>query len=180
MKRKTKNKIKDKLLNLTADLLESLYFAGGDTFLAAISKKEAFRIFNENYYHKYTETPFTKWLDRLRRQGYISYAPGSTSFEFTSKTKIKLAKAIGSRIGESNNYHFISFDIPEPQRKSRDNFRKAIKNLGCRKIQKSLWVINKDVYDYIQMLAHEFKIEKYVINIISSQSDIDGILVRMF
>jgi len=157
-----------------------LYFAGGDRFPTTISKYDAFSIFNKKYYHKYTESSFTKWIDRLRRYGYLDYSPNSTSFEFTCKTKIKLAKAIGLRIGESNNYFFISFDVPELKRKSRDNFRNAIKNVGCKQIHKSLWVINKGVHDYIQMLAREFRIEKFVVNIISSQSDIDGILDRMF
>lgn len=180
MKRKTKVILKHTLLNITADLLETLYFFGEDSFSAILSKKEASKIFHSNYYHKYTDTAFTKWLDRLRNQGYINYESGSESFEFTNKTKIKLAKQIGKNKPELDIYYFFSFDIPETMSASRNRFRKAIKHLGCKQIQKSLWVINKDVYDYVQMLAREFSVEKYVISVVSSQTDIEGLLDRMF
>jgi len=180
MKRRTKVILKDKLVNITVDLLEFLYFAGGDTFSAMLSKKQAFKIFNDNFYHKHTETPFTKWLNNLRDQGYIAYKPGSTSFQFTNKTKIKLAKPIGEKIKETEIYYFFSFDVPEKKRDSRNGFRKTIKNLGCKQIQKSLWAINKDVYDFVQMAAREFGVEQYIISIVSSKTDIDGILDRLF
>jgi len=180
MKRKTKAIIKNKLLNITADLLEQLYFMGGDTFSAALSKKSAFKIFNNNYYHKYTETPFTKWLDRLRSEGYVSYEHGSDSFEFTTKTKLKLAREIGENCSEHDIYSFFSFDIPETKRTQRNKFRIAIKKLGCKQIQKSLWVTNKNIFDYVQLFALELGIERYIISIISSKTDIDGLLDKMF
>lgn len=172
--------LKEKLLNITADLLEQLYFMGGDTFSAALNKKSAFKIFNSNYYHKYTDTPFTKWLDRLRSQGYVSYEHGSDSFEFTNKTRIKLAKQIGSKVNIADQLLFISFDIPETKRNNRNRFRKSIKELGCKQIQKSLWVSNKDIYDIVQVFALECEIGQYVITIVSSQTDIDGLIEHMF
>lgn len=180
MKKKTKVQLKNKLLNITADLLEHLYFIGGDTLSAALSKKEAYKIFNSNYYHKYTETPFTKWLDRLRNEGYVTYKHGSNSFEFTTKTKIKLAKLIGEKLPEQEVYSFFSFDIPETMRDNRNGFRHSIKNLGCKQVQKSLWVTNKDIYDLVQAFALEFGVEQYLISIISAKTDVDGLLDRMF
>ena len=180
MKQKVKNKIKQKLVNVTIDLLESFYNAGGDILTASISKKEAYKIFNSNYHNTWTEVPFAKWLYRLRDQGYITYTKGSDSIEFTFKTKLKLMSQIGKKVNESNNYHFISFDIPEVLRKSRDSFRTAIKSLGFKQIQKSLWVINKDVYQVVQLISYGLGVEKYIANIISSQSDIDGVIDKMF
>lgn len=180
MKKKTKIILKNKILNLTADILESLYFAGGETSRGSISKYDAFNIFNSDYHHKYTDTPFVKWLNNLRTQGYVNFKHGAESFEFTNKTKIKLAKQIGQKCPVQDIYSFFSFDVPETKRSSRDGFRKAIKNLGCKQIQKSLWATNKDIYNFIQIYAREFGIERYVISIISSQSDIDGLLDRMF
>ena len=180
MKRKTKVILRDKILNITTDLLEHLYFTGGDFLAASLSKKKAFKIFNNNFYHKYTETPFTKWLDNLRDQGYITYEHGSESFEFTNKTRIKLAKQISEKVEEQDVYSFFSFDIPETKRDRRNGFRNAIKNLGCKQIQKSLWATNKNIYDLVQIYAREFGVEQYVISIVSSQTDIDGLLDRMF
>jgi len=180
MRRTTKTKIKERLVNITIDLLEHFYNAGGNFLTASISKKEAYRIFNSNYYQTYTEVPFAKWLYRLRDQGYVTYSPNSESIEFTFKTKLKLLKQIGQKIDESTKYHFLSFDIPEKLRKSRDTFRGAIKDLGYERVQKSLWVINKDVFEIVQAVAYEIGIEKYLVNIISAQSDIDGILDKKF
>lgn len=180
MKRTTKNKIKDKLVNITIDLLENFMFSGEKLLAMSLSKKEAYKIFYNNYYLKYTEVPFAKWLYRLRESGYISYFRDSESIEFTFKTKLKLMKKIGSRIKESNSYHFLSFDIPEEKRRNRDSFRRAIKDLGYKKIQKSLWVINKDVFEIVESLAYEMKVEKFLVNVISAESDIDGVLDKIF
>ena len=180
MKRTTKTRIKEKIVNITVDLLEHFYNAGGNILAGSISRKEAYRIFNSNYYGSHTEVPFAKWLYRLRDQGYVKYTPKSESIEFTFKTRLRLMKQIGKKIEESTSYHFLSFDIPETLRKSRDTFRKAIKDLGYIQVQKSLWVINKDVFYVVQQIAYEIGIEKYVANIISAQSDIDGVLDKKF
>lgn len=180
MKRSTKNKIKEKVVNITIDFLEHMMFVTENIMAASISKKDAYRIFYGNYETTYTQVPFSKWLYRLRDRGYIRYTHGSKSIEFTLKTKLKLLDKIGKSIEESNNYHFISFDIPEKSRKSRDSFRDAIKDLGYKQIQKSLWVINKDVFEIVQSIAYGIGVEKYVVNVISAQSDIDGIIDKMF
>jgi len=180
MKKTTKTKIGDKLVNITIDLLEYFYNVGGNTFDATISKQKAREIFYGNYYQTHTEVPFAKWLYRLRDQGYITYTPGSDSFEFTLKTKMKLIDKIGNIAVESIYYHFVSFDIPEKFSKARNAFRRALKALGFKRIQDSFWVINKDVYSFVQEIAFELKVEKYIVNIISAQSDIDGVLNKMF
>jgi len=180
MKRSTKAKIKDKAVNITIEILEYLYNVGGMTFDASISKKTASNIFHQNFYQTYTEVPFAKWLYRLRDQGYLKYTPGSDSIEFTTKTKLKLIDKIGSNATELENFYFISFDIPETKRSDRARLRQALKALDFRRIQDSLWVTNKNVYNLVQEIALELNVEKYIANILSQQSDIDGIISNMF
>lgn len=180
MKRSTKAKIKDRVINITIELLEYLYNVGGTTFDAAISKKAAYKIFNQNFYKQYTEVPFAKWLYRLRDQGYLKYSADSDSVEFTTKSKLKLLDRVNLASTELDQFHFISFDIPEYRRSSRANFRIAIKSLGFKQVQASLWVTNKDVYNLVQEFALELNVEKYIANIISAKSDIDGIIDKMF
>lgn len=180
MKRSTKAKIKNKLVNITLEILEYFYNTGGFTMDAMISKSAARKIFYGNFYRTYTEVPFAKWLYRLRDQGYLSYTPGTESIEFTFKTKLKFLRQIGKHIDESSHYHFLSFDIPETEKTSRDTFRRAIKELGYIQIQKSLWVINKDVFDIVQAICYKFGVGKYVVNVISQETDIDGILDKKF
>lgn len=180
MKRSIKAKIKDKAINITIELLEYFYNIGGMTFDAAISKKAAYKIFNQNFYKQYTEVPFAKWLYRLRDQGYLKYSTDSDSVEFTTKTKLKLIDRVGITTGELEQFHFISFDIPEYRRNARARLRQALKSLGFKRIQASLWVTNKDVYDLVQEITLELNVEKYIANIISAKSDIDGIIDKMF
>lgn len=180
MKRSTKTRIKDKLVNITLEILEHFYNVGGFTMDAMISKSAARKIFHSNFYKTYTEVPFAKWLYRLRDQGYLSYTPGTESIEFTFKTKLKFLNQIGKQIEESPHYHFLSFDIPETEKTSRNMFRKAIKELGYIRIQQSLWVINKDVFDIVQTICYQLGVGKYIINIISQETDIDGILDKKF
>jgi len=52
--------------------------------------------------------------------------------------------------------------------------------LGFKQIQESLWVTNHGVYDLVQEIALEMNIKKYIINIISAKSDIDGAIDKMF
>jgi len=179
MKRNTKAKIKDKAVNITIELLEYLYNIGGTTFDAVISKKAAYKIFKQNFYKQYTEVPFTKWLYRLRDQGYLKYSTDSDSVEFTTKSKLKLIDRVKLVSDELDQFHFISFDIPEYRRSARAYFRRAIKSLGFKQVQASLWVINKDVYELVQEFARELNVEKYIANIISAKSDIDGIIDKM-
>jgi len=180
MKRSTKAKIKDRMVNITIEILEYFYNMGDMTAKAIINKSLAKSVFDKNIYKTYTEVPFANWLYRLRDQGYLKYTADSESIEFTLKSKLKLLNLIGKKAAETNYYHFISFDIPEKLKKLRDAFRRAIKNLGFKQIQKSLWVINKDVYQLVQEIALELKVEKYIVNIISAQSDIDGVLDKLF
>jgi len=90
MKRSKKAKIKDRVINLTIEILEHFYNIGGAPLEAAFSKKSVYKIFNQNIYREYSEVPFAKWLYRLRDQEYLCYSANSDSVQFTTKSKLKL------------------------------------------------------------------------------------------
>ena len=50
--------------------------------------------------------------------------------------------------------------------------------MGFVQIQKSLWVIDKNVTDLVEMAAYEYKVEKFVAYIVSEKSDIEGIIAK--
>ena len=172
------NNIIKGIVNITADLLEHFIIAAENILTASVSRKKAYQMFNSRY-GDISRSSSSKFFNNLKRQGYLKYEKSTDSFVFTTKTKIKLAKVIGKNIGLSKKFCFFSFDIPEQLKFNRDKFRKSIKDLGCKQIQKSLWVTNKNIYDLVQEIAEELGIEKYIICIISEKTDIDQTIRRI-
>lgn len=109
------------------------------------SKKDAYEILNRNFGGSWTRTKSSKVLHNLRRDGYLEIESGSAgSIKFTSKGKLKILDQISNNLPLDGRYCFVSFDIPEDLRVRRDSFRRAIKGIGFKQIQRSLWVSNKN------------------------------------
>jgi len=167
---------------ITAKVLECLFNTLEDFAELAISKKAAYRhlsVFDKEY--EWTETKLGKWVESLKREGYIEFKEisGKRSIEFTDKGRIKIVELIASKIPCDGLNRFVSFDIPNDLRNQRDGFRKAIKKMGFRQLQQSLWVINKDVGDLVQIAEYEFGVEKYSAYIVSNHSDVDGVIKKI-
>jgi DNA-binding transcriptional regulator PaaX len=121
---------------------------------------------------------FRQTLYGLEKNDYIAINHENQSVAYTNKAKLKkIERFVRNRL-EEDCYRFVSFDIPEILRRQRDAFRRALKRIGFIQIQKSLWVINKDVGDLVELAAYEYKVEKYVVYLVSSRSDIDGIIKK--
>lgn len=154
-----------------------------ETFLvASISKKDAWKIINNYYDFEWTLTKFDRQLSSMKQRGYLNLVEknGQKSIEFTNKAKIKILDKIAERKKSDDKLRFVSFDIPEELKQNRNLFRRSIKRLGFKQIQKSLWVVNRNVSDLVEMAAYEFRVEKYIVYIISNKTDIDGLIHRMF
>ncbi|OGD63138.1 hypothetical protein A2215_01590 [Candidatus Berkelbacteria bacterium RIFOXYA2_FULL_43_10] len=126
----------------------------------------------------WTKSRFTHTIYNLKKSGYLRLDSASQSVEFTNKAKLRIVDQIAKSRSKVSEYRFVSFDIPEPKRRLRDGFRRAIKKMGFVQIQKSLWVINKDVGDLVELAAYEYGVEKYMAYIASAKSDIDGIIAK--
>ncbi|MEI8143322.1 MAG: hypothetical protein WCG48_01740 [Candidatus Berkelbacteria bacterium] len=141
-----------------------------------ISKKAAYR----NLYYggsNYSRDQFSRKVSNLTRHGYLEKdANHPDSFRFTNKAKLKIIEKLVPR--KDGVHRFISFDIPEAMSTKRNQFRKTIKRLGFRQIQQSLWVIDHDVSELIELAAREYGVENYIIYIVSSTSDIDGYIKK--
>ena len=181
MKKETTRIIKTK----TADFLEMLYYSLDDFGTVVVNKKEMYRYVYGQGGGRATNEDLSKsligkWINALRGRGYIQVkkSPDRQSIEFTNKGKLKIVESIASRIDKDRTYRFVSFDIPEDRRLNRNRFRAAIKNIGFTQIQQSLWVIDKDVADFVQMAAYEYGVEKYTVYVVSAGSDIDGAIEK--
>ena len=109
----------------------------------------------------------------LKRQNYIDVSQGD-SIEFTTKAKIKAIDKFIPFDQADHRRRLVSFDIPETKRRERDGFRRAIKNMGFRQVQKSLWVIDKNIGNLVEIAALDFKVEKYVAYFVVEKSNIEN------
>jgi virulence-associated protein VapD len=184
-----KRKIKDerpsrkKAKTLTITMLENLWDFVNEVGEVALDRKAPFRlVYGNTYPQKYTHTQFSRHLYSLHIRGYLEYAfkGGRKSISFTNKAKLKILDKIVEGLAQDNRYRFVSFDIPEELRKNRDQFRRAIKQLGFKRIQKSLWVTNRNVSRFVEIAAYESGVEKYIVFIIAEKTDIDGLIEKMF
>ena len=175
------HKPKITLGSITVEILQSLFDAMDDVAMHNINRYQAYGAINKTY-RWYSRSQSARVLGELQRRGYlrISNAGGGSSVEFTTKAKMKIIDRITAEREPSERYHFVSFDLPQEFRKKRDQLRRSIKRPGFVQIQQSLWVTNKDVGDLLQAIAGELEVEKYLVYIVSSMSDIDEVLKNKF
>lgn len=129
---------------------------------------------------QWPETKITRQMYEMERVGYIKHNHQSDSIEFTNKARIRIIDTLSQKHEVDGMYRFLSFDIPEQKRALRDGFRRSIKRLGFKQVQKSLWVCNKNVSDLVEAIIIEYKVNEFVTYIISEKSDIDDHIGKMF
>lgn len=114
----------------------------------------------------------------LKRQKYVEFDEGD-SVRFTNKAKIKLIDKFVSLNQPDRKRRLVSFDIPETRRKQRDAFRRSIKQMGFRQIQKSLWVCDRNIGDMVEVTSREFGVEEYVAYFVVESSNIDKFINKI-
>jgi DNA-binding transcriptional regulator PaaX len=145
-----------------------------------ISKKEIYHLLYKSLGNDWSESKCSNHLSELKRRGYLEFEGrgNQVSVHFTNKAKIKTLETLATRMKVDGKKRFISFDIPEDKKEKREYFREALKELGCFKIQSSLWFTDRNIGHLIEVAAYTFGVEKYVIYIIAEKTDIDGILEK--
>ena len=172
---------KKKAKNITLDILEFILSIPTATVDGFINKNKIINGYEENGSLTYD---MRKWMSSLRQKGYLEESydykdKKGGSVRLTNKAKLRLFDKISNSIKNDGRYRFVSFDIPEEMRSNRDKFRRSIKRLGFVQIQRSLWVVDRNVGEYVELAAYENKVEKYVAYIVSEKSDIDGYIARL-
>lgn len=109
----------------------------------------------------------------LKRHNYIEIGEGD-SVRLTNKAKIKIIDRYSDLNKSDGKRRLVSFDIPEIKRRQRNGFRRTIKKLGFRQIQKSLWVSNNNVGDMVEIAAKEFDVDEYVAYFVVESSNIEN------
>ena len=171
-----------KFKNLTIEILDALLGALEGLATASLDKKEAYRIINGISEREWTVASISKFFNSLKARKYIEVVKrnGSESIQFTNKAKLALVDITAGKMKSDKKYCFVSFDIPESMKTRRDAFRRVLKRIGFRKIQKSLWVCNKSVGNLVDLASQEFGVEDYIVYIVSDQTNINSFISDQF
>lgn len=148
----------------------------GDYLLIALEKTvdgyirlEDF-LYNTHIYAKGYERPlkkssFAKALKRLRERGLI---------EVDSETEIIIkltdegkTQALWEKVRHlegiwDNKWRIVAFDIPETHSLIRNLFRRRLKELGFKQLQKSIWISKASCTDLIRQYVKDLGISKWV------------------
>ena len=175
--KKTKKIVK----NLSLTVLEIL---GGlaDVTDAFIFSARSTKLFNQRLKQNRIEREkISRQLIYLRNRGYIEYSREKkyTSVKLTLKGKIKLLENSNENKIDGK-WRMLSFDIPEEIRRTRNQFRCAIKRIGFRQVQQSLWACPFVRSDQISKIIDYYKVNKYVAYLIVEKTDIEDHLCKIF
>jgi len=122
---------------------------------------------------------FSERVSYLEKQGYIEINNKNNSISITRKGKIKhLENSSNNKI--DNKWRILSFDIPENISSKRDRFRRSIKRIGYKQVQKSLWACPFIKADEVDLIIDEYDIRNYVAYFIIEKTDIEDHLKKLF
>lgn len=179
-KGKQLSKIGKFTMTATVEMLDFILRLAESTTLIGASRKELYRIAQEGSEHEWTVENICRTIHSLKQRRYVEIINinGNQSIQYTNRAKLKMLSHISEKVESGDSFLFVSFDIPENLNTRRNAFRRVIKRLGFIKIQNSLWVINKNISDLVEMAAQEYNVTEYVIYITSNETSINQSIVE--
>ncbi|MFA5158028.1 MAG: hypothetical protein WC451_02470 [Patescibacteria group bacterium] len=118
-------------------------------------------------------------IGSLEQRGYIKIDRKSDSIVLTKKGQIKIIENSDDSTVDGK-WRMVSFDIPETLQVKRNQFRRSIKRIGYKKVQKSLWVCPFVKSDKVELIIRELGINSYVAFLLVEKTDIDNFLQALF
>lgn len=113
----------------------------------------------------------------LEKRGYIKIT--SDSIEITKKGKIHHLEKSNNQTTDGK-WRILSWDIPESMSLQRNQFRRSIKRIGYRQVQKSLWACPFIKADEVDLIIDEYDVRKYVAYFVVEKTDIQEHLLKLF
>src|SRR3989344_3660187 len=134
---------------------------------------------------------FDDAITRLKRKGFIRFESGDKDnknkfLKITDKGKLFLWKLESKYITLprpnkwDRRWRLIIFDIKEQERFHRDTVRVMLQNIGCVRLQNSVWVYPYDCEEAITLLKANYKIGEEVLYIIAEKIEEDTWLKKYF
>ncbi len=159
-------------------ILEHLLKISEGAIDSFISQKE---LYNKIKFDSYEATKFCNHLRSMMNSGYVKIErkKGVGSVKLTNKGRIKLIEN-SKKERADGKWRMLSFDIPEKFSIKRNQFRRSIKRIGFKQVQKSLWVCPCVNADEIELIISELRIKEYVVYMVVEKTDIDKYLNKLF
>lgn len=122
----------------------------------------------EQYQDKKKKERWAKMISYLRKKGYLNVKDlkNKKAVIITPKGMEKILR-IKAGLGmmkqrKDRKWQMVLFDIPEDRRRDRDLFRKQLKYLGYKRLQRSIWICPYDVLELTQRLVKNYKLDRFV------------------
>src|SRR3989344_5504856 len=153
----------------TIDVLK-LFAAGGIVIGAALVPSLPMALVGAvKIWKDVNRTDLGRIVKRLQKQKMISLKEkdGKTIIEITEKGKGRLLKYDFENIKlkakkRDGKWRLIIFDIPESKKRNRDAFRKKLLQIGCIRLQDSVFVSAFPCKDEVDFLCHYLEISNFV------------------
>jgi len=120
---------------------------------------------------------FNRALRALISRGYLKESEGQFLITPKGAKKVRFLKAYQSvpkRGKWDGKWRLAVFDIPEKQRTQRNILRSILKRKGFYKLQHSVFISPFADLEDLNLLRHEFGIEKYVNFFLAESASIDS------
>ncbi|TSC90680.1 MAG: Uncharacterized protein CEN92_424 [Candidatus Berkelbacteria bacterium Licking1014_96] len=101
------------------------------------------------------------------------------SIKLTNKGQLKLLENSNEQKIDGK-WRLLSFDVPEELTSQRNSFRCALKRIGFRQVQKSLWACPFSKADKVALAVEYYKLNQYVAYFIVAKTDIESHLKLLF
>lgn len=164
--------------SITLKILEEIVRISEGIIMMAVDRREFHkRLWSDGYSY----SRFVQKLKKLEAENIVNIkeTPSGLSVELTSKGKIKLIEN-NQDSAVDGKWRMLSFDIPERYRNKRNQFRRSIKKLGFKQVQKSLWACPYVKADEVELIYKELMIDKYVAYLLVEKTDVDSFLSKIF
>jgi len=166
---------KDKIKRISLAILEEIVkFADEGVELITFSDLK-----RNLYYMEGDPRRISNNIKSLERRGYIEIDQVSNSVKLTNKGQIKLIeKSTDNSV--DGKWRMLSFDIPEKLRKKREQFRRSLKRISYKQVQKSLWASPFVKAEEVDLIIKELGIGEYVAFLLVEKTDIESYLKMLF
>jgi len=147
-------------------------------FEDAIDEGSAFLSYSELrkrvWNNRRLSSSLSKAIYNIKRSGYLEIVEKDNQkvVRITKKGRFKLWSPVINEEWDGR-WRLVAFDIEEIHRSKRDYFRNALKIMGFKKMQKSLWIcpydISEDIEKVIDMLNIEVNVDYFIADAITNK-----------
>lgn len=129
-------------------------------------------IYAKGYDRPLKKTSFSKAIKRLREKGFIEVTnEKEIVIKLTDEGK---TRALWEEIRHLENvwdqkWRIVAFDIPETHSLTRNLFRRRLKELGFKQMQKSIWISKASCTNLIRSYVKDLGISKWV-NVLEAEN----------